>query len=299
MIVILNSYAGIHPRAQDRAAVLQTLFAALEVDVRIVQPNRESDLTALARRAAQSDNEVIVAAGGDGTVNTVAGELANTDKILGVLPLGTLNHFAKDLHIPLDLAAAVETIVRGHVMRVDLGEVNGRIFVNNSSLGIYPHIVSKRKVQQQRLGRSKWSAFVWATLAAFRRFPFLNLRIKVEDRELARQTPFLFVGNNEYEMTGLKLGRRPRLNAGCLGLYLTHRTGRFGMLLLAFRALFGPLNQAKDFEAYRVHEAIIDARQKLLLVATDGEVRWIETPLHYRTRPGALRVMTPPSQASN
>ncbi|PYK11386.1 MAG: sphingosine kinase, partial [Verrucomicrobia bacterium] len=138
------------------------------------------------------------------------------------------NHFAKDVGIPLGIHAAVRTLANGRTEPVDVAEVNGRVFINNSSLGIYPRIVVHRDRQQDQLNRSKWSAFAWATVLAFRRFPFLRLRICVEGQELDRRTAFLFVGNNEYVMSGFGIGGRAHLNSGKLGLYLTHRAGRFG-----------------------------------------------------------------------
>ena len=126
-----------------------------------------------------------------------------------------------------------------------------------------------------------------------RRFPFLHLRITVEDKQLNRKTAFLFVGNNEYQMSGFNLGGRVCLDCRQLGLYLTHRTGRLGLFRLAFRALLGRLEQAKDFDAFCVTEATIETHRSRLLVATDGEVNWMATPLHYRIRPAALRVLIP------
>ncbi len=294
MIVILNRAAGTSSGAADDGEnKIRQLFADLGVEARIVHPDAEKNLTAIVREAVAGPDEIIVAAGGDGTVSAVAGELAGTQKTLGVLPVGTLNHFAKDLRIPLDLAEAVRTVVHGHARVVDVGEVNGHVFINNSSLGIYPEIVSRRLLQQQRLGRSKWRAFFAATLRAFRRFPFLHLQIEVEDRQLLRTTPFLFVGNNEYQMSGFDIGTRARLDAGVLGLYLTQRTSRLGLIGHALHAFFGRLDQAKDFESYTVKEARIETHPRRLLVARDGEVAWMETPLHYRTRPGVLRVLVP------
>ncbi len=294
MIVILNRAAGgADVKAEESDATIRELFQSHGADPRIVNPDEQKDLAALAREAAEGTEGTVVAGGGDGTISAVASALADSGKTLGVLPLGTLNHFAKDLHIPLDLPGAIETIMRGNSAAVDLGEVNGRVFINNSSLGLYPRMVANREAQQEQLARGKWWAFVWAALRAVRLFPFLNLNIKVEEKQLARRTAFLFIGNNEYEMAGFNLGGRTCLNAGKLGLYLTHRTGRFGLIRLAFRALIGRLEQAKDFEVYCVPEATIETRKPSLLVATDGEVTRVETPLHYRIRPAALRVLVP------
>jgi diacylglycerol kinase family enzyme len=290
MIVILNAHAGTVARSANLQSRIADLFGAAGLNIEIISVAGK-DMSAAAKRAVVENHETIVAAGGDGTVNTVAAEVAGTEKTLGVLPLGTLNHFAKDLHLSLDLEAAVRTIAEGNIASVDVGEVNGRVFVNNSSLGIYPHIVHRRVVEQMRLRIGKRPAYIWATMHAFRRFPFLDLRIEVEGKTLKRETPFLFVGNNEYELTGFRIGARRRLDAGKLGLYLTHRVGRWGLIRVAFRALLGHLSQEKDFAAYLVDEAFVEAPRDLILVATDGEVKWMKSPLHYRSRPRDLRVI--------
>ena len=292
--MILNGAARAgSAEAPENEERIRELFAAHGIEIRIRHPDPKIDLAALAAEVARSADDTIIAAGGDGTVSAVAAALADTGKTLGVLPLGTLNHFAKDLRIPVDLAGAVETIVRGRVAEIDAAEVNGRVFINNSSLGIYPHLVANRRAQPAWLGRRTWRAFFWAVLQTLQRFPFLRLRVTAAGRRLARHTAFLFVGNNQYELAGFKIGGRSCLNAGQLGLYLTHRTGRFGFFRLALRALLGRLNQADDFESYCVEEATIDARRARLLVAIDGEVEWMMTPLQYRVRPRALRVLVP------
>ena len=290
MIVIMNREAG---GTNDPQARIVELFRSSGEEPRLMHPNGNDDVVALSRAAARSEERIIVAAGGDGTVSAVAAAVAGTDKVLGVLPIGTLNHFAKDLNIPLDLEKAVQTIVAGETATVDVGEVNGRVFINNSSLGLYPRIVSRREAQQQRLSRGKWTAFFWATIQALRRFPFLDLRIEFEGRQIFRRTAFLFVGNNEYQIAGFNLGSRACVDGGRLGLYLTQRTGRLGLFRLAFHALFGRVDQAKDFDVFCVTEARIETRKRRLLVALDGEIQRMETPLEYRIRPGALRVLVP------
>lgn len=293
MLVILNAGAGRRSSQLSLEAEIAAAFAPFGVEPRIIRPNESKDITALAREAARSAEQTIVVAGGDGTISTIAAALVDTGKTLGVLPTGTLNHFAKDLHLPVALEAAARAIIHARVAEIDVAEVNGKIFINNSSLGLYPKIVSHREAQQQRLSRGKWTAFFWATLHAFRRFPFLDLKVEVEGKRLTRRTAFLFVGNNPYQIAGFRLGGRTRLDRGKLGLYLTHRTGRLGLLRLGLRALFGRVDQAKDFEVFEVEEATIAARKARLRVATDGEVQWMNTPLHYRIRRKALRVIVP------
>ena len=294
MIVILNGGAGASTQKNGSLRdQIASLFAAAGANVQIVEPDGDRDVSSLAIEAAKTSEETIVAAGGDGTISSVAAHLADTGKRLGVLPIGTLNHFAKDMHIPLDLEEAVRTAIDGRVESVDAAEVNGRVFINNSSLGIYPQIVANREAQQEQLARGKWPAFLWATMHALRRFPFMNLRISTDEQQLVRKTAFLFVGNNEYEIAGFNLGARSCVNAGNLGLYLTHRTGRLGLFRLGLHALFGRVNQAKDFDAFCVQEAHIESTKPRLLVARDGEVEWMDTPLHYRIRRAALQVLVP------
>jgi YegS/Rv2252/BmrU family lipid kinase len=289
--VIINASSGAAQKEEVRDQ-LADLFSKSGVDARISLAKSGNQLVDRARRAANSDARIIVAGGGDGTINAVASTLIDTGKTLGVLPLGTLNHFAKDLRIPLDLQGAVHTIIASHVARVDVGEVNGHIFLNNSSLGLYPRIVQERE-QKQRLGHGKWPAFVWAAFGVMRRYPFLDVRLRVDGREISSRTPFVFVGNNEYEMESFNIGGRARLDAGQLSLYFSHRTRRLGLVALALRALLGRVEKAKNFVAMCATEFSIDTRRRRIRVATDGEVMMMQPPLRYRIRPGALNVIVP------
>ncbi len=289
--VIFNAHSGLNEKSEV-VARLKQIFKESQRTVRISIAHRGDEVSELARRAVASDCEIVVAAGGDGTVSTVAGAVIGTNKTLGVLPLGTLNHFAKDLNIPVDLEGAALTIIDGQVREVDVGEVNGSVFVNNSSLGLYPSIVRERQ-KKQRLGFRKWPAFFWAAVTVLKRYPFLAVRLSVDEQEIVSMTPFVFVGNNEYQMESFQIGSRACLDAGLLSLYITHRISRWGLLRLALRSLFGGVRQERDFTALCSREIWIETRHKVLNVALDGEVRPMQPPLHYQVRPRALRVMVP------
>jgi diacylglycerol kinase family enzyme len=292
--VILNPFAGMNAIApEDLLQRLADLFKAQGMSPRIAIARSGAEVSTLVCRAVRERSRLVVAGGGDGTINTVASALVGTDVTLGVLPLGTLNHFAKDLRIPLDLEGAVQTIGAGHRGWIDVGDVNGRMFLNNSSLGLYPRIVRHRQKQEERLARGKWPAFLWAMLVFLYRYPFLTLRLRLDHKDMVRRTPFVFIGNNEYQWDLFNVGVRVCLDAGTLSLYLAPRTGRLSLLALALRGLLGRLRRGKDFEALCVQEAVVETRQKRLLVATDGEVSVMETPLYYRIRPGALCVIVP------
>jgi diacylglycerol kinase family enzyme len=291
LTVIVNAGAR---RADDTAVQRQLvqLFTAkgLQADIQLARSGAE--ILELARRATKADKSVVVAAGGDGTINAVASELVGSNKVLGVLPLGTLNHLAKDLGMPLDLESAVDVIAQQTLARIDIGEVNGRYFLNNSGLGLYPGIVHERQ-QQQAQGRSKWLAFFSALLIIIHRYPLLTVRLSTEDRELRRRTPMVFVGNNEYELQGLNMGSRRSLNRGKLFLYVTREMSRWRLLKIGLAALFGRLSDIHDFDALSVSEVSVQARRRRLRVALDGEVVVMRLPLRYRIHPAALRVIVP------
>jgi diacylglycerol kinase family enzyme len=289
--VLLNAAAGV--KAQLTPERICELFAEQGSAVEVVAIDRGDDLCAAAKAALEKGHRTLVAAGGDGTVNAVASCVAGTDAVLGVLPLGTLNHFAKDLAVPLKIEDAVATIVGGRTKRVDVGEVNGRTFVNNSSIGLYPAMVQNREVQQ-RLGRGKWAAFVRAMWTVLGRYPLLHVGINADGQVFTRRTPLVFIGNNDYHIAGLNVGARDRLDAGKLSLYVTRDVGRWNLALFAVRALFGRLRDTVDFDNVQTAAATIVVRSSSLRVATDGEVCRMEPPLEFRIRAGDLQVLVPP-----
>jgi diacylglycerol kinase family enzyme len=184
-------------------------------------------------------------------------------------------------------------VVHGRVAQVDVGEVNDRLFLNNSSLGLYPDIVHERKREQARLGRGKWTAFFWATLAALRRYSFHTVTLQADGREVVRRTPFVFVGNNDYDFAGRDIGARPCLDKGELCVWVAHHTGRLGLLWFAVAALLGLLDRVAGLDHLRTAELLIESHSPRLRVSTDGEEAELDTPLRYRTRPKALRVRVP------
>jgi len=237
--------------------------------------------------------EGVVAGGGDGTLNAVASRLVGTSTVFGVLPLGTLNHFARDAGIPLDIGAALDVIARGEVDSVDVGEISGLHFLNNASLGLYVRLVRHRDRQQSTLGRGKWPAFAWAMWSAFKRFPFMTLQMTLDGHDSRCRTPFLFIGNNRYEMSGLRIGRRSSLQSGALSIYLAQRAGRRRLFVLALHALLGRLGSSNDFHVFDGQRLQIFSDHETLQVATDGEVTRLRTPLECRIHARALKVYLP------
>jgi diacylglycerol kinase family enzyme len=290
--VIMNAASGTSgEQADERERHIREAFAAagVEPEIHRVEPAR------LTERACEiaATADVVVAAGGDGTVSAIAAALAGTDTPVAVLPMGTLNHFARDAGIPLDLTAAAATIVAGHAKQIDVGEVNGRVFVNNSSVGLYPETVMDRDRERKQHGRSKWVAMALAAWRVLRRFPLLSACVRFPDRQVSCATPLIFVGNNEYTVNVLQLGERAQLDRGQLSLYMMRCRGRLYMFWLMVRAILGRLDAVRDFEAVMTNEVVVRLRKRDLTVALDGEVVHMRSPLAYRIRPRALRVIVP------
>lgn len=275
------------------ARKVEEMFAAAGREARVtVATGGGKGLREAAERAVADGCDTLVAGGGDGTINLAASVLVGRDIPLGVLPLGTLNHFAKDLGIPLELEDAVRVILDGVTCPVDVGEVNGRIFLNNSSLGVYPAIVRLRE-RYQASGLGKWVAALWASLTVLRRNPFMAVRLIVHDEATVRRTPFVFVGNNEYRMVGLQAGTRESLTRRNIAVYVLNADRRVGLLRLAWQVLFKGVDQVKELDLLTVTEATIETRRPRLQVALDGEVVVLASPLEYRSRPAALNVYVP------
>jgi len=294
--VVINAGAG-QGHGREQAEKVVDAFAALGVAAQVCLARDAAQVSDAVQAALDRGARLLVGGGGDGTINEIASALLRhprgAEVEYGILPLGTLNHFAKDLKIPLKLEEAAAVVVHGRVTQVDVGEVNDRLFLNNSSIGLYPDIVHEREREQARLGRGKWSAFLWATLAALRRYSFHTVTLEAEGREISRDTPFVFIGNNDYDLAGIDIGARPCIDQGELCVWVAHRTGRLGLLWFALAALFGQLEHVRGLDHLRTSSLTIASHAPRLRVSTDGEETELDTPLRYRSRPKALRVRVP------
>ena len=290
-VVIVNRGGGSAAEAERR---IGDAFAGTGVDaeVRVVAPG-ELDRSC-AEAAAAEGVDALVAAGGDGTVGTAAGAVAGTGLALGVLPMGTLNHFARDAGIPPDLAEAAAAIAAGRTRPVDAAEVNGRLFVNNCAIGLYPLLVLDRAAQQRHFGRTRRRALLVAAARTLWRFSSLRLTLIFAGIEAPVETPSLFVGNNEYETGLLRLGRRAAIDQGELCLYAPLARSRLAFLWMSLRAVLGRPDRQRDFLTVAGIEACeIGSRRPTLVVAMDGETRRLETPLRFRVRKRAVRLIVP------
>jgi YegS/Rv2252/BmrU family lipid kinase len=290
--VLLNRGGGAvdgDPHIVDKVA---DALAKADVDAEIELASG-SDFADRCRAIAERGDKLLIIGGGDGTLSAAASALVGTDTLLGILPLGTLNHFSRDLGIPLKLDEAVALIVQRTERRVDVGEMNDRVFINNSAIGLYPLMVIDRDLQRKKLGRSKRLAMVVASVRTLARFNHQRLTLTVNDQRARIDTPLLFVGNNDYRIDLGAPGRRSSIEQGELSVFVMRKKTRRGFVAASVRALFGSARRDDMVRIEDVERLRVDSRRSILAVSLDGEVVRAAPPLDYNIRRQALRVIAP------
>jgi diacylglycerol kinase family enzyme len=292
VVVLLNRGGGAvaaDPKIDDKVT---KAFQQVGVDAE-VELIDGSQCAVRCRAIAERGDGLVVVGGGDGTVSAAASALIGTETLLGILPLGTLNHFARDLRIPTKLENAAKLIAERPERRVDVAEMNGRIFINNSAIGLYPLLVVDRDTQRKRLGRPKAAAMIVASIRTLMRFGHQRLTLTVDDRKGQVDTPLLFVGNNDYRIDLPAAGQRESLDGGKLCVLVMRKKTRRGFIAATARAL---LDRSRPDDMVRLENAErlqVSSRKRVLAVSLDGEVIRAEPPLDYKIRKKALRVIAP------
>lgn len=279
-IVIYNPKSGGTDLTQIKSAMADAAITAEYVP--ITSP-------ALANKIKSA--HTIVAAGGDGTINAVANYLVDTSKKLGILPVGTLNHFAKELQIPLQLQQAAKIIAKAKTRQVDVGGVNDRIFINNSSIGVYPRSLRSREEHQKTIG--KWPAAVVGLLYSLFHPRHYYVDLLIDNKKHTFRTPFVFIGNNQYKRNDWELGARHSLDSGNLAMYIIKTTHPLKTVYALVRMFLTKKYRTRNFAVYVTDACTIYTRRhKQLRVACDGEVFTTGTPLHFVSKHKALHVIT-------
>jgi diacylglycerol kinase family enzyme len=226
----------------------------------------------------------IAAIGGDGTLSAVGACLAGSEAVFLPLPGGTLNHFIKDLGIPVDLEEALAKVKHSRVFLTDVAMVNNHLFINNSSIGLYPSSLSVRNELKPFLG--KWLATVVAVLKAF--LYFRTYVVTIENETF--HAPFVFIGNNTYVIDKLGVAERRRLDEGMLSIFIARTTSRWRLLKIVFLTFVGKVGQLNEFEVRQVKSLTVRTKTKRLRVAYDGELVMLRSPLYYEVCPRHLKI---------
>lgn len=293
--IILNRSAGTlaGQPIDDTVAAIRSAFErhGAEVSLTAVEP---ADCASEIRKAIDSDAELVIVGGGDGTIHTAVNMILPTGKILGILPLGTMNLLARDLKTPLDLDEAYEALAAGEVSSIDVAEVNGEVYLNSSVLGFYPQVVQEREEKRKRHRLLKWPAMALAMVRTIRRLPLLDVRIDWGDGPRRVRTPILVVSNNPFDgEAGSMLLRRDRLDSGKLGVYVARQRDPWGLLRLMGRTVLGTWQQDEELETLTATQLTVHSRRRRLKMVNDGEILQMEPPLNYRIRHKALKVLLP------
>ena len=302
--IVMNAASGHNDSGDERRVVADVLTAAgrqfefFEID----QPASIAAVCAKAVALAQAQQGVVVAAGGDGTINAVAAAVLRSNCPFGVLPQGTFNYFGRANAIPQDSRAAATALLGASVSPVSVGEVNGRVFLVNASLGLYPQLLEHREAWKKQFGRRRVVAFASGLATIFKARGQLQLDVELAGTTKSVRTPTLFVGNNSLQLTqvGIDQAQTDSVNAGALAGITVRPIGTLALLGLLARGVIGRLGDAENIDSFSFRRLRVAVRGKRRIkVATDGEVVWMTLPLVFQVAdtPHLLMVPAPADQA--
>lgn len=291
--VVTNPGSG---RNSKDAAAIDRAMAAFGPKATLRRWRKGDDLDAFVRQAVEDGFSTIVAAGGDGTVMGVAHALMGSDATLGVLPLGTFNYFARGLGLPQEPEAAARAILAGQRQRISVGTVNGQLFLNNASIGIYPTILQAREGVYAKWGRSRLAAY-WTVLSTILRFQRPQAIMLTADGErVAVKSPLVFVARSAYQLERFGLQGARAISDDQFAVFLVHGGSRWGLMKLALRLALRRLQQDRDVDVLYCRDLVIETRKRTPRVAFDGEKMRMRAPLRFRIEPQALNIICPAPQ---
>lgn len=291
-VVIVNPGSG-RDDSDALVAALARFFdqSGTKGDMRLV--GKDDDIADMARQALDEGATTIVAVGGDGTISTVAEVLAGTDARLGIIPAGTFNYFARGLGVPEDADEAMRAICEGVVRPITLGRINGRVFLNNASVGIYSRIRRQREETYRRFGRSRLAAY-WSVLAAMIRiYRPMRLRLTVDGEEKRLKSSLVFVANSAFQIEQFGMDGADAVREGKLAVYVSRDTGRWQLIKQAVRLALNGIQRGRDFDLITGQDITLETRRPWHHVVRDGELARLRGPFRFESDPDALNVIVP------
>lgn len=297
--IIYNQKSGFHATQQeDVYESLMTLWTQYHFEIQVFKLNQHIDfdemmINVLARHQHAHLRGVVVAAGGDGTLNAVAKKLLHTDIPMGIIPLGTFNYVARALDIPIDVVQAAELIAIGQLRDVHVAMINDQIYLNNASLGLYPLFIKKRELYNHYLGRFPLHAYTSALDVLLREHKSLKLAVTVDGQKYPVATPLIFFGNNQLQLSDMKLRIAECAAKGKLAGVVVAKSDRLSLLKMLWRLIQGKIDQTRDVYSFCAEEIRVDCKKSKLTVAVDGELVQMQPPLKFSVKKSALKVMVP------
>lgn len=297
VIVILNEDSGGGVEGAEPEAI-EKHFASHGWVARVQLVGSGADMSEAVSSACNTGAGCIVAAGGDGTICGVVSALVGREVELGVIPLGTFNYFARSFDIPQEVAPAIDVICSGSAQPVDVGTVNGKVFLNNASLGLYASILRKREGIYRRWGRSRAAAY-WSVLSAMVSvYRPLTMRVTIDGEVLRATSPMIFVAASAYQLDQFEIAGAEAIRNGDFAVLLAPNCGRFHLIWKALLIGFRGVRRDRDFTLLTGKHVVVETQRTSTLVARDGEREQMTNPYDFKIIPGAVRLRVPANSAS-
>ncbi|ANF81368.1 diacylglycerol kinase [Acinetobacter sp. NCu2D-2] len=283
--IVYNEKSGFrHNKDQISDQMIFDRFTNYGFDVKPYEIHAYANMQALMqevilRHQSYEDCGIVVAAGGDGTLNSVAQYLRHTHIVLGILPLGTFNYVARFLNIPLGLSDAIEVIATGQNKSVHVACINEYIYLNNASFGLYPLFIKKREKYNHLLGRLPFNAYSSALDVLIRDRKELKLEIYIDGQKFPVKTPLVFFGNNQLQLSDFGLKIAKAAEEGLVAGVIAVKSDKLSLFKMVYQFIQGKLDQAKDVYSFSANKVLIKAKRSTFTVALDGELATIQTPI--------------------
>jgi len=298
--IIYNQKSGFHAsKHEDMYEQLMTVLTEFGFEIQVFELSEDVSFDDLMdqvihRHSQNANLGVVVAAGGDGTLNAVASKLRHTNIPMGILPLGTFNYVAKVLDIPLDLLEAAEVIATGTPRSVHIATINDHVYLNNASLGLYPLFIKKRELYNKYLGRLPLHAYTSALDVLLRENKSMKLSVTVDGKKYPVKTPLIFFGNNQLQLCDMKLRIADCAAQGRVAGVVITKSDRLSLLHMLWQWIQGKVEETKDVYSFCADHVIVEcAKKSKLTVALDGEILEMKTPLNFTVEKNALNIMVP------
>ena len=302
--MIYNEKSGFHASHHDEIyEKLMTLWTSHGFEIQVFDIGSEPDIQSLMKKVFQRHEKyhtqgVIVAAGGDGTLNAVASQMLKQQIPMGILPMGTFNYVARVLHIPLDILEAAEVIATGEQRASHVACINDQIYLNNASLGLYPLFIKKREEYNRKFGRFPLNAYTSGLDVLIRDWKELKLEVEVDGKKYPVKTPLIFFGNNQLQLEELKLKVSKCAELGEIAGVVIAKGDKLTLFKTLFQTIRGKLEQASDVYSFGAQKVTVYSRKPKLTVALDGEIVSMSTPLDLHVEKNALNIMVPHAATS-
>ena len=297
--IIYNARSGFH--ASNKEQVYEQLlpyFTEQGFEIQAFELGEKKDFPTLMQSIIQRHQSsesigVIVAAGGDGTLNAVAKALLGSNIPLGILPLGTFNYVARVLNIPIDIMQAAEVIATGQIRSIHVAKINDQIYLNNASLGLYPLFIQRRELYNAKFGRFPLHAYTSGLDVLIRDRKELKLEVEVDGKIYPVKTPLIFFGNNQLQLAEMKLRIAKCAEQGQVAGVVVAKSDKLTLFRMLLQLIRGELEQAPDVYSFAADDVKVFSRREKLTVALDGEIVEMRPPLHITVQKNAVNIMVP------